>query len=116
MEKPQKPEFGVKFYKTFSGNEPVKEWLKSLSKELKKIIGEDIRTAQIVWPLGMPTVKHLKGKLWEVRSVIPNGIARVFFTVRGKDIVLLHAFFKKTQKTPQQELEIVLRRLKELEK
>jgi phage-related protein len=115
VEDKKKPELDVKFYKSPSGNEPVREWLKSLSKELKKIIGEDIRTAQIVWPLGMSIVKHLKGKLWEVRSSIPNGIARVFFTIRGKDMVLLHAFFKKTQKTPSQELETAIRRLKDFE-
>ena len=115
MEEKKKPDLDVKFYKSLSGNEPVREWLRSLSKDLKRIIGEDIRTAQIVWPLGMPTVKHISGKLWEVRSSIPNGIARVFFTVRGGDMVLLHAFFKKSQKTPPQELETAKRRLKDLE-
>ena len=115
METKEKPDLDVKFYRSPSGNEHVKEWLRSLSKELKRIIGEDIRTAQMVWPLGMPIVKHLTGKLWEVRSSVPNGIARVFFTVRGKDMVLLHAFFKKSQKTPPQELETAKRRLKDLE-
>ncbi len=115
METKEKPDLDVKFYRSPSGNEPVKEWLRSLSKELKRIIGEDIRTAQMVWPLGMPIVKHLTGKLWEVRSSIPNGIGRVFFTVRDRDMVLLHAFFKKSQKTPPQELETAKRRLKDLE-
>ena len=115
METKEKPDLDVKFYRSLSGNEPVKEWLRSLSKELKRIIGEDIRTAQMVWPLGMPIVKHLTGKLWEVRSSIPNGIARVFFTVHGKDMVLLHAFFKKSQKTPEREIKTALLKLKSLD-
>jgi phage-related protein len=113
MEKNDKPQLRVKFYKTPNGNEPVREWLKSQTKDVKKIVGEDIRAAQKVWPQGMPLVKHVESKIWEVRSTIPRGIVRVLFTVRNECIVLLHSFIKKTQKTPQQELEIARKRLKE---
>lgn len=113
MEEKIKPKLRVKFYKTPNGNEPVREWLQSLSKETKKIVGEDIRVAQIVWPQGMPLVKHIESKIWELRSTIPNGIVRIFFTVKNENIVLLHSFVKKTQKTPQQELEIARKRLKQ---
>jgi len=115
MEEKDKPKLRVKFYKTSNGNEPVREWLQSLSKEIKKIVGEDIRTVQIVWPHGMPLVKHMGGKLWEIRSSIPNGIVRILFTIKNEHIVLLHSFIKKTQKTPQQELEMARKRLKEWE-
>ena len=46
--------FQIIFYKTESGNEPVREWLKSLPRADRKIIGEDIKTVQFGWPLGMP--------------------------------------------------------------
>jgi phage-related protein len=103
----------VKFYRTPIGNEPVKEWLQEQTKEVRRIIGEDIRTAQKVWPMGAPLIKPLEHKIWEIRSRIPSGTVRIIFTVRSEHIVLLHAFMKKTQKTPKQELEIARKRLKE---
>ncbi len=60
----------VKFYKTESGKEPVREWLKGLAKEERKIIGEDIKTVQFSWPVGMPVVKKIEPDIWEVRSIL----------------------------------------------
>ncbi len=104
------------FYKTESGSEPVREWLKELPKEDRQSIGEDIKTAQYGWPLGMPLIRKIERGLWEVRSNISVGIARVFFTVMGKTMFLLHGFVKKSQKTPQNELDTARRRLNNLEK
>ena len=98
--KPNQPILKVVFYCTEEGNEPVREWLKSLQREDCRTIGEDIKTAQFGWPLGMPLIKKLEERLWEVRSNISQGIARVLFTVEGDTMVLLHGFIKKTQKTP----------------
>jgi len=70
----------VKFYKTDSGKEPVRDWLKHLAPEQRKLIGEDIKSVQFGWPLGIPLVRKLEPNLWEVRSVILQGIARVLFT------------------------------------
>ncbi len=103
----------VHFYKTSSGAEPVRKWLKSLSLTHKKAIGEDIKTAQFGWPLSMPLVEKIKPFLWEVRSKVPNGIARVLFTVDGNIMILLHGFIKKSQKIPKNELKTALSRLKE---
>lgn len=103
----------VNFYKTGSGTEPVRKWLQSLSTAHKKIIGEDIKTVQFGWPLGMPLVEKIKPFLWEVRSKIPNGIARVLFTIDGNVMILLHGFIKKSQKIPKNELKTALSRLKE---
>ena len=101
----------VRFYKSESGNEPVREWLKGLSKDDKTIIGEDIKTVEFGWPLGMPLVRKLDRALWEVRSNITNKeIARVFFTVKDDVMVLLHGFKKKTQKTPDNDLKIAKER------
>lgn len=106
----------IKFYKmTPSGREPVREWLRSLPKEVTKVIGEDIMTIQMTWPVGMPLVKNLGKKLLEVRSSLPQGIARIFFIVKDGEIVLLHGFIKKTQKTPAQELEIAKDRMRDFQ-
>src|SRR3990170_4614206 len=94
------PVLYVVFYRTEAGNEPVREWLKSLQREERKTIGEDIKTAQFGWPLGMPLIRKLQPGLWEVRSRISQGISRVIFTVEGQTMVLLHGFIKKAQKTP----------------
>jgi len=104
----------VFFYKTESGNEPVRDWLKSLPAGEKLIIGQDIKTVQFGWPLGMPVVRKLDKDLWEVRSNLPNRIARVIFTVSGERMVLLHGFIKKSQKTPANDLAQAKQRLKML--
>jgi phage-related protein len=104
----------VFFYKTLSGNEPVREWLLGLEREKRRIIGTDIRTIQYRWPLGMPLVRKMKGGLWEVRSVIVEGISRVLFTIQGNQMILLHGFIKKSQKIPATDLQIAKTRLSEL--
>lgn len=101
----------VNFYRSDAGNEPVREWLKELPRDNKRIIGEDIKTAQLGWPLGMPLIRKLDKKLWEVRSSLPDGIARVFFTVDVSRMILLHGFIKKSNKTPQNELKTATARL-----
>ena len=111
-----KPILNVVFYKTESGKEPVREWLKDMPKEDRQAIGEDIKTAQYGWPLGMPLIRKIERGLWEVRSHIGAGIARVFFTVMDRTMILLHGFVKKTQKTPQDELDTARNRLKNVEK
>ncbi len=115
-ENDKQPILDVVFYKSKSGNEPVRDWLKSLPKEDRKAIGEDIKTAQYGWPLGMPLIRKIERGLWEVRSDISTGIARVFFTVKDSLMILLHGFVKKSQKTPPTELDNARRRLKNLEK
>ena len=84
----------VNVYRTEAGNEPVRAWLRELSRDDKRIIGEDIKTAQLGWPLGMLLIRKMDKKLWEVRSHLPDGIARVFFTVDGNQMILLHGFIK----------------------
>ena len=101
----------VVFYRSEAGNEPVREWLKDLPRDDKRQIGEDIKTAQLGWPLGMPLIKKIDKGVWEVRTRLADGIARVFFTVDGDYMILLHGFIKKSQKTPQNELKTALSRL-----
>ena len=101
------------FYRTGFGNEPVREWLKSLSREDRKAIGEDIAYVQYKWPIGKPRVDHLRGDVWEVRTSLGNRIARTLFAVTGGTMVLLHGFIKKTQTTPGDDIKLALKRFKE---
>lgn len=100
----------VVFYRTPGGREPVREWLKELSRPDKKIIGEDIKTVQFGWPLGMPLIRKLEPDIWEVRSHLHNRIARVLFTVITDHMILLHAFIKTSQKTPKDEITLAKKR------
>ncbi len=109
-------ELEVYFYSTSSGNEPVKEWLKDLSKEDRRTIGCDIKTVQYGYPIGMPLTRVLHGTngLEEIRCKLSNGIARIIFYVEDDTMILVHAFMKKTQKTPQKDLDLAIKRYKDL--
>lgn len=103
----------ARFYRTSTGREPVREWLKELPFKDLKIIGEDIKDVEFSWPIGLPLVDSLGRGLWEVRSSITHGrIARVIFCVSQGEMFLLHGFIKKTQKTPQQEIDLALKSMK----
>jgi phage-related protein len=79
-----------------------------------------LRIAELIDQHGLaamhePYIKHLEGKLWEMRMKGRDGIARaIYVTAKGERVVVLHAFVKKTQKTPQRALEIARERAKEV--
>jgi phage-related protein len=103
------------FYALPSGREPVRDWLKALSAEDRKIVGEDVKDVEFAWPIGMPLCRSVGRGLWEVRSTLTQGrIARVLFCEHDGMMVLLHAFIKKTQKTPPDDLQLALRRMKDI--
>ncbi|MBI5923393.1 MAG: type II toxin-antitoxin system RelE/ParE family toxin [Betaproteobacteria bacterium] len=104
------------FWATHAGAEPVRGWLKELPATERKAVGEDIKTVQFGWPLGMPLVDHLAGDIWEVRIKLANRIARVLFALDGQTIVLLHGFIKKQQATPKPDLDLAKDRLKQLKR
>jgi len=66
------------FYRIEAGGESVREWLKSLpSREDRKRIGEDIKTVEFGWPVGMPVCRYIGGGIYEVRSdLAQNRIAK----------------------------------------
>jgi len=103
----------VVFFKTEAGHEPVRAWLQSLPKEDRKTVGGDILSVQYAWPVGKPLVDSLGDGLWEVRSKLDNRIARTLFIIVDEEIVLLHGFIKKTQKTPNDDLDLARRRKKQ---
>ena len=109
----------ARFFESRNGTAPVRDWLKSLSAEDRRLIGEDIKTVELGWPVGMPVCKPIKKRkgLWEVRIDVTDGkIARVFFCVDDGEMVLLHGIIKKTQKTPKNDLVIAEKRMKGLKR
>jgi phage-related protein len=87
-----------------------------LVPENRRIVGYDIETVEFGWPLGMPTCRQLGHGLWEVRSHFPNGvIGRVIFCMIRNEMVLLHGFIKKTQKTAKSDIELASKRRKEID-
>ena len=104
----------VAFFRLDSGRELVREWLRGLDRESRRSIGQDIKTLQFGWPVGMPLARKMGDDLWELRSMLPWGIARTFFTVHRATIVLLHGFVKKSGKTPAKELSIAKSRITKL--
>lgn len=108
------PILDVRFYATELGAEPVREWLRLLPAVERKAVGEDIKTVQYGWPLGMPLVRSMGGGIWEVRTRLENRIARVLFVMDGSTMVLLHGFIKKAQATPTADLDLAKDRLKQL--
>lgn len=104
------------FWRSATGREPVREWLSELTREDKRIIGRDIARVQFGWPVGMPLCRPLNGGLWEVRSTLPSRReARVFIGFHSGVLIALHAIFKRTRKTPAEDLALARQRLKEVQ-
>jgi phage-related protein len=103
------------FFRTTSGREPVRDWLKELAREDRRTIGQDLERVQRRWPVGMPLARPLGQGLWEVRSNLTgNRIARVIFCFCEDHLVALTGFIKKAQKAPRGELDLARARKKEL--
>lgn len=106
----------VLFYRTAAGNEIIKDWLRSFAKPDRAILGEDLKTVQIGFPMGLPLCRSLGQGLWEVRSSLTgNREARMIFYHDSEvaALVVLHGFLKKSQKTPKGEIDTALRRKRE---
>lgn len=61
----------ARFYRLDSGREPVRDWLKELEPENRRIIGEDIKDVEFSWPIGMPLVRSLGGGLGKCAAISP---------------------------------------------
>jgi len=107
-------ELVARFYVTDAGNDPVRDWFKALNKADKVAMGKAVQRVHIGWPVGRPLCGSLGGGLYEVRQDLSdNRTGRVPFCFSGKaEIVLLHAFIKKTQKIPPAEIDLARKRMK----
>ena len=101
------------------------EFLDETVRDELRVLPDDIRArferivhlieARGLEQLREPYVKHLEGPVWEMRMKGRDGIARAaYVTASGRRVVVVHVFVKKTQKTPRREIEIALRRAKEV--
>lgn len=108
-------EIPVVFYRSPTGVEPVRDWLRGLPEGDRRTIGGDLALVQVGWPIGIPLCRSLSGGLWEVRSDLPSRrIARLLFFVHEGRIGVVHGFIKKTQKTPSGDLELARKRMEEM--
>ncbi|MDJ0676903.1 MAG: type II toxin-antitoxin system RelE/ParE family toxin [Calothrix sp. MO_167.B42] len=106
----------ARFYQNENGKEPVRDWLKDLDQEERRLIGTDIKTVEFGWPIGMPTCRPMGDGLFEIRTNLPqNRTARVLFCIYQEEMILLHGFMKKSQKTPKKEMDLALERKQKLE-
>ena len=106
----------VHFYRSSAGADPVADWLKSLSSEDRQRLGRDLRLIELGWPMGMPLCRPMGGGLWELRCGLSSKrSARILFCAAQGCMILLHGFIKKTQKTPQSNLELARSRQNEVE-
>ncbi|HEX2655727.1 MAG TPA: type II toxin-antitoxin system RelE/ParE family toxin [Xanthobacteraceae bacterium] len=101
----------ARFYRLSSGAEPVRDWLLGFSKKDRKKIGTDIAVAEYGWPVGLPVCRPLGNGIYEIRSNISGErTIRVLFAINDDEMILLHGFIKKTQKTPKGELDLARER------
>ena len=110
--------FTVRFYETAAGNKVLRDWLRGFAKEDRAVLGEDLKTVQIGFPMGLPLCRSLGNGLWEVRSTLPmmRAEARMIFfqDSSAHALVVVHGFIKKSQKTPKRDIDIALRRKAEV--
>ena len=91
------------FFRTVTGSEPVREWLKELPEEERQAIGQDL-------------LRAMGNGLWEIRTDLPTKrTARVLLCVYREHLVALHGFIKKSRATPDEDLALARKRKKELE-
>ncbi len=110
------PKIPLVFFKSRNGAEPVRDWLKAMDRDDRLEIGGDLQRVQYRWPVGMPLCRALKGGLWEVRtSLASKKISRVLICFHDGVLFALHGFIKKTQKTPDEDLAVARKRMKEVE-
>jgi phage-related protein len=118
LDKNQFKRIPVIFYRTEAGSEPVRSWLKEMPSEDRRLIGEDIKTIEFGWPIGMPTCRPMGNGLYEARTNLAgNRIARVLFYVdRKQRIVLLHGILKTTRATPPSDLDLARKNMRKHER
>ena len=114
---PQPRKVPLLFYRSATGGEPVREWLKGLDEAERQAIGNDLMRAQWRWPAGMPLCRPMGNGLWEVRTDLPTKrTARVLLCLHDGRLVALHGFIKKTRATPDEDLATARKRQRELER
>jgi phage-related protein len=103
----------VRFYQTPSGNKVVLDFIRELSPDDKKVVGEDLKAVQIGFPIGLPLCRPLSEGLYEVRSSLPSKreLRLIFYFDKGHGtLVVVHALIKKSAKLPKPDLALAKKR------
>jgi phage-related protein len=115
----QQKRIHAEFFKTASGNEPVREALHEMGRPGKTQIGEDIRFVELNWRVDKPYVDRLRSgsgefekTIYEVRHTVEKLEFRTLFFVYGSRMVLVHLFQKTSKKTPKAEIDLAWDRMK----
>ncbi len=108
--------WSIVFYTNKSGKKPVKEWIKSLAPKAKDKIAKKL---DLLCDLGLnipfPHIRFLDGKLYELRIEESKNTYRIiYFAHTGKKFILLNGFVKKSKKTPEKEIELAKKRMREV--
>jgi phage-related protein len=109
----KKPKRQWRDYRTRAGGRPVKDFLDRLTDEEVAAV---VAAMKEIVERGLPSARHLRGDVYEVRADAPTRSFRVLFSAEGRYsqvLLSLSAFEKRTQKTPSRELELALTRLQD---
>ncbi|NRG16471.1 type II toxin-antitoxin system RelE/ParE family toxin [Rhizobiales bacterium] len=88
---PDKRKFPAYFLRLTNGREPVRDWLKTLSKDDRLIVDTQIEKLEFGEALGLKYGRHIGGGLFELRSYLAGGrFARIFYSLSGRRLVLIH--------------------------
>jgi phage-related protein len=103
-------------YKTPSGREPVRDWLRRLPEEERDEIGKDIADVEYNWPQLYQggILRHLAPDIWELKTILRNTISRILFAAEEGHMIILHGFKKKARKCPGDDRALAIKRLKEI--
>ena len=105
----------IEYYRDSEDKEPAKQFIDSLPEKARAQV---IRKIELLGKYGVllkePYARHIRGKIWELRIMAGKGYIRVFyFSYTGRRLILLHAFLKKTDKTPPAEIDVAEKRMQD---
>jgi phage-related protein len=103
------------FFRSRTGTEAVREWLRELPEDERQAVGKDLLRARWRWHVGMPLCRPMGNGLWEIRTDLPTKrMARLILCLYREHLVALHGFIKKARATPDEDLALARKRQKEL--
>lgn len=94
----------LRCFRDSNGEQPARNWLESIHWKDRKIIGDDIRNVQQNWPVDPPLVVALSDEVWEIRSHLSDGFARVVFLVKDNEMILIRGHISRTKPDEKEEV------------
>lgn len=105
-------EFTIEYYEKENKEKPVEDFISSQNIKTRQKIFSYLKMLKEKGWLPFPYTSHIEGKIWELRIKYSSNIYRILYFIHtSRQIVLLHGFIKKTQKTPGGEIDISIKRM-----